>query len=84
LFLAAPVGQAEGMSESINPEDVASYDDVSDQPARNSDPVSSLRDTEEEQGDETETTDDFDMDSEEAQELGVNLDRVDGETPRLD
>jgi hypothetical protein len=72
------------MSESVDPADTVSYDDVSDQRSRDDDPVSSLRDTEAESGDETEVTDNFDLDQDEANELGVNLDRLDGETPRLD
>jgi hypothetical protein len=71
-------------SESIDPADTLSYDDVRDQAVRDRDGVSSLRDTEEEQGDETEVTDDFDMDQDEARDLGVELDRTGGETPRLD
>jgi hypothetical protein len=71
-------------SESIDPEDTVSYDDVRDGAGRDRDGVASLRDTEEEQGDEAELTDDFDLDQDEAKELGVNLDRTGGETPRLD
>jgi hypothetical protein len=71
-------------SESIDPADTVSYDDVRDQAARDRDGVTSLRDTEEEQGDENEVTDDFDMDQDEAKELGIDLDRTGGETPRLD
>jgi hypothetical protein len=71
-------------NESIDPADVVSYDDVRDQAARERDGVSSLHDTEAEAGDDDEVTDDFDLDQDEAQELGVNLDRTGGETPRLD
>jgi hypothetical protein len=71
-------------SESIDPADTVSYDDVRDQTARDRDGVSSLRDTEAESGDEAEVTDDFDLDQDEAKELGVDLDRTGGETPRLD
>ncbi len=72
------------MTESIDPADTTSYDDIRDQPGRDRDGVDSLHDADSEQGDETEVTDDFDMDLAEAEELGVNLDRIDGETPRLD
>jgi hypothetical protein len=71
-------------SESIDPADTVSYDDVRDQADRDRDGVSSLRDTEAESGDEDEVTDAFDLDQDEAQELGVALDRTGGETPRLD
>lgn len=71
-------------SESVPPEDVESYDDVRDQPDRERDGVASYRDVEAEQGDEDEVVDDFDLDQDEAQELGAELDRVGGETPRLD
>ena len=71
-------------TESVDPEDTISYDDENERFNRERDGVASLRDTEEEQGDESEVDDDFDLDSDEARELGVNLDRVDGETPELD
>lgn len=71
-------------SESVSPDDTISYDNVDDQGDRARDGVESLQDTEAEQGDESEVDDGFDLDSDEARELGVNLDRVDGETPRLD
>ena len=51
---------------------------------RDRDGVESLRDTEAESGDEDEVDDRYDLDRLEAQELGVALDRTDGETPRLD
>jgi hypothetical protein len=71
-------------SESVDPADTVSYDDVRDQFARDRDGVGSLRDTEAEAGDDDEVTDDFDLDQDEARELGVDLDRTGGETPRLD
>jgi hypothetical protein len=71
-------------SESINPEDTDSIDELAARRNRAQDGVDSLQDTEAEQGDESEVDDDFDLDQDEARELGVNLDRVDGETPRLD
>jgi hypothetical protein len=71
-------------SDSINPADTVSYDDTRDQAGRDQDAVSSLRDTEAESGDEDGVTDEFDLDQTEAHELGVDLDRTGGETPRLD
>jgi hypothetical protein len=71
-------------NESIDPADIESYDDVRDQAERDRDGVGSLRDTEAEAGDEDETSDAFDLDQTEARELGVDLDRAGGETPRLD
>lgn len=72
------------MSESIDPDDVTSYDDVRDQPDRDQDGVGSLRDAEGEQGDEDEVVDRMDLDQNAAQEAGVDLDRIGGETPRLE
>jgi hypothetical protein len=72
------------MSESINPADTESYDDVRDQHGRERDGVASLRDTEAEQGDEEEVTDEFVLDQTAAQEADADLDRIGGETPRLD
>jgi hypothetical protein len=71
-------------SESIDPEDTVSLDELPEGLDRNRDGVESLRDTEAEQGDESEVDDEFEIDTEEARDLGVDLDRVDGETPRLD
>jgi hypothetical protein len=71
-------------SESIDPEDVESYDDANDRHERDRDGVGSLHDAEAEQGDEAEVTDAFDIDNDEARELGGNLDRLGGETPELD
>jgi hypothetical protein len=48
------------------------------------DAVAALHDTEAEAGDEEETDDLFDLDKREARELGVNLDTVDSDEPRLD
>lgn len=70
-------------SESIDPDDVESYDDASARHERDRDGVASLHDAEAEQGDEDEVTDAFDIDNEEARELGGNLDRLSGETPEL-
>lgn len=72
------------MTESIDPDDVVSYDDTRDQAARDQDGVASLRDTDSEQGDEEAVTDSFDLDSEAAREADADLDRLGGETPRLD
>ena len=74
----------EAMSESIDPEDLVSYDDIRDQPERERDGVASLRDTDEEQGDEDELLDEMNLDVAAAREAGVDLDRIGGETPRLD
>ncbi|HEX3823963.1 MAG TPA: hypothetical protein VHV79_05835 [Mycobacteriales bacterium] len=70
--------------ESIDPTDIESYDHADDQAVRDRDGVASLRDTEAEAGDEDETDDSYDLDQDEAREIGVNLDRTGGETPRLD
>lgn len=51
---------------------------------RDQDAVTSLRDTEAEQGDEEGLDDDFDLDEREARELGVQLDGVGDQEPRLD
>ena len=72
------------MTESIDPRDVESYDDIRDQHDRERDGVAALHDAEAEQGDEDEVTDEMDLDQVEADELGANLDRIGGETPRLD
>jgi hypothetical protein len=71
-------------SESIDPEDTVSIDELAARRNRARDGVDSLQDVEAEQGDESEVDDEFELDNDEARELGVNLDRVDGETPRLD
>lgn len=70
--------------EPIDRGEIISLDDVRDEARRDRDGVSSLRDTEAEAGDEDEVTDKFELDSVEARELGVDLDRTGGETPRLD
>jgi hypothetical protein len=72
------------MSESIDPEDTVSYDDVRDQHDRDRDGVASLHDAEGEQGDEEEVVDRMDLDQTAAQETDTELDRIGGETPRLD
>lgn len=71
-------------SESIDPADEVSYDDVREDPDRERDGVSSLRDAEAEAGDEEAMTDDFLIDRAAAQEAGADLDRIGGEEPRLD
>jgi hypothetical protein len=71
-------------SESVDPDDIVSYDEARDRRDRDRDGVASLHDTEAEQGDEEEVEDAFDIDTEEARELGGNLDRLGGETPELD
>jgi hypothetical protein len=70
--------------ESVERADMISLDDIRDEVRRERDGVSSLRDTEAESGDEDEVTDRFELDSAEAHELGVDLDRTGGETPLLD
>jgi hypothetical protein len=72
------------MSESVDPADTVSYDDVKGQASRDRDGVDSLRDTEAEAGDEEAVTDSFNLDQNEAHELGADLDRIGGETPQLD
>ena len=72
------------MSESIDPADTVSYDDVRDQHDREQDGIGSLHDAEGEQGDEEEVVDLMDLDQTAAQEADVDLDRAGGETPRLD
>jgi hypothetical protein len=52
--------------------------------SRDDDPVASLRDTDEEAGDEEELDDAYDMDDREAKELGAQLDDRDEPEPRLD
>ena len=71
-------------SESVDPDDVVSYDELRERRDRDRDGVGSLHDAEAEQGDEEEVEDAFDIDTEEARELGGNLDRLGGETPELD
>jgi hypothetical protein len=70
--------------ESVKREDMISIDDLRAQSRRERDGVSSLRDTEAESGDEDEVADRFELDSIEARDLGVALDRTGGETPLLD
>ena len=71
-------------SESIGPDDTISYDDVEERQDRERDGVGVLHDAEAEAGDEEELDDDFDLDRDEARDLGADLDRLSGETPRLD
>jgi hypothetical protein len=70
--------------ESVKRADMVSIDEERVELRRDRDGVSSLRDTEAESGDEDEVTDRFDLDTTEARDLGVALDRTDGEIPRLD
>jgi hypothetical protein len=51
---------------------------------RDRDGVDSLRDTESEQGDESELDDLFDLDKSEARDLGAGLDSDLGDEPTLD
>jgi hypothetical protein len=64
--------------------DMISLDEDRMEVQRERDGVLSLHDTEAESGDEDEVTDRFDLDSAEARDLGVALDRTGGETPLLD
>jgi hypothetical protein len=70
--------------KSVRRADMISLDEDRVESRRDRDGVSSLRDTEAESGDEDEVMDRFELDSLEARELGVALDRTGGETPRLD
>jgi hypothetical protein len=70
--------------ESVKRADMVSLDEERVELRRDRDGVSSLRDTEAESGDEDEVNDRFDLDATEARDLGVALDRTDGEIPRLD
>jgi hypothetical protein len=63
-------------------DDDVSLDDALTNP--DSDGVAALRDTEAEAGDEAEVDDDFDLDRTEARELGVDLDRTDGDDIRME
>ena len=70
----------------IDPYDLADDDEGEpdvDRTARDTDQdgVASLRDVEAEAGDESEITDDFDMDDREARALGVDLDGRDEPEP---
>jgi hypothetical protein len=71
---------------SIDPDDVADDEfDLSDvSETRDRDGVGSLRDVEEEAGDEAAVHDAYDMDDREARELGVQLDDRDEPEPDLD
>jgi hypothetical protein len=63
-------------------DDDVSLDDAVTNP--DTDGVAALRDTEAEAGDEAEVDDDFDLDRTEARELGVDLDRTDGDDIRME
>jgi hypothetical protein len=71
-------------NESIDSDDVVSYDEIRDAPDRDRDGVGALHDSEAEAGDEEELADEFDLDETAAREVGSNFDRLGGETPRLD
>jgi hypothetical protein len=73
----------------IDPLDLADDDESSSEDGRiaggrDQDGVESLRDVEAETGDESEISDDFDMDDREARELGVDLDDRDEPEPGFD
>jgi hypothetical protein len=66
-------------------DDVVSLEAGTDsQTERDRDGVASLRDTQEESGDEEEVDDTFDLDEREAREVGVALDGGTDDEPRLD
>ena len=66
-------------------DDVVSVQESTDSEAqRDRDGVASLRDTQEESGDEDELADTFDLDEREAREVGVELDGGVGNESRLD
>jgi len=66
-------------------DDVASFEEALQADAnRDRDGVSSLRDTEAEEGDEEGLEDTFDRDEAEERELGAGLDAHDEPEPRLD
>lgn len=69
-------------NESIDPDDLISLD--APRLDRDRDGVDSLRDTDAEQGDESELDDLFDLDRSEARELGADIEEDAGEIPRLD
>jgi len=64
--------------------DTESYDAVRAESPRDRDGVSSLMDTEAESGDEEGVDDGFELDQNEAEDVGADLDRIGGETPLLD
>jgi len=65
-------------------EDIVSIEASYDREAgRDQDPVASLRDTEEESGDEGELFDIYDLDEREAREAGVAFDGGTADEPRL-
>ena len=67
------------------PDDVVSVEAETDaQSRRDRNGVASLRDTQEESGDEEEVADAFDIDEREARELGVDLEGGTDDEPRLD
>jgi hypothetical protein len=72
------------MTDRWEDSDERSIEELKDLRGRDQDGVDGLHDVEAEAGDESELDDSFDLDSDEAHELGVDLDRVGGETPRLD
>ncbi len=75
------------MTDDTNPgpqdDDISLEASADSESRRDRDGVASLRDTEEESGDEEEVADDFDMDEREAREVGAELDGA-GDESRLD
>ena len=76
------------MTNDANPvpqDALVSLDENADsQSRRDRDGVASLRDTEEESGDEEEVVDDFDLDEREAREVGAEFEGGVGNESRLD
>ena len=72
------------MTDRWEDSDERSIEELKDLRGRDQDGVEGLRDVEAEAGDEAELDDSYDLDSDEARELGVALDRLAGEIPRLD
>lgn len=71
---------------STDPDDLADddFETVLPEAGRDRDGVGSLRDIEEEEGDEVAVHDAYDMDDREAKELGIQLDARDEPEPDLD
>jgi hypothetical protein len=66
-------------------DDVESIEDLTNSRfTRDRDGVGSLRDTQEESGDENEVADLYDLDRREARDLGVLFDSADSDEPSLD
>ena len=64
--------------------DSTDADPFADEPSDEQDPITALHDTQEEGGDESAVTDSLTLDEREAREVGVDLDPVEEDEPRLD